>query len=205
MFNSRNRNPWLALIAAAALAAAGCSNTATKDATKTAQKAPAKPAAPKAAAAAKPAPQPQPIATVNVPKGTALSATLGQSLSTSKSKVGDTFAASLTAPVQLDGKTVIPKGAQVTGRVVSVKKHELKLTLASVVLHGKSYPVETNAVASSKIQPPKTATQKNAKATDKPDANKDITVIAAKSQATFKLAKPAAIPVKAAPAAAVKG
>ena len=124
---------------------------------------------------------------VTVPKGTVISATIGQTLATDKNKVGDTFAASLTTPIQVEGKTVIPKGAHVTGRIVKVKKHEMKVMLASVVIHGKSYQFETNSVPGSKSQ---------AKDTDKAKANKDVTLLTAKSQLTFKLAKSVTIPVK---------
>jgi hypothetical protein len=197
MFNSQvHRNLWLALAAAALLTVAGCSNTATDEASNTAKPAgTAKPAATaKPVAAAKPAvavKAPQPTTMVTVPKGTAISATVGQTLATDKNKVGDTFAASLTTPIQVEGKTVIPKGAHVTGRIVTVKKHELKVTLASVVVHGKSYDLETNSIAGSKSQ-----AKNNAKDTDKAKANKDVTLLGAKSQLTFKLAKPVTIPVK---------
>lgn len=200
MFNSQvHRNVWLALAAAALLTVAGCSKTATNEAASTAKKADtvkraaAKPAAAKPAAA-KPAAvnkAPEPTTMVTVPKGTAISATVGETLATDKNHVGDTFAASLTTPIQVEGKTVIPKGAQVTGRVVKVKKHELKVTLASVVVHGKSYPLETNSIAGSKNQ-----AKNNAKDTEKAKANKDVTLLNAKSQLTFKLAKPVTIPVK---------
>ena len=196
MFSSQvHRNLWLALAAAALLTVAGCSNTATDEASNTAKPADtAKPAATaKPVAAAKPASAkaPQPTTMVTVPKGTAISATVGQTLATDKNKVGDTFAASLTTPITVEGKTVIPKGAHVTGRIVTVKKHELKVTLASVVIHGKSYDLETNSVAGSKNQ-----AKNNAKDTDKSKANKDVTLLGAKSQLTFMLAKPVTIPVK---------
>ncbi len=196
MFSSQvHRNLWLALAAAALLTVAGCSNTATDEASNTAKPADkAKPAAiAKPVAAAKPASAkaPQPTTMVTVPKGTAISATVGQTLATDKNKVGDTFAASLTTPITVEGKTVIPKGAHVTGRIVTVKKHELKVTLASVVIHGKSYDLETNSVAGSKDQ-----AKNNAKDSDKSKANKDVTLLGAKSQLTFKLAKPVTIPVK---------
>jgi len=177
------------LAAAALLTVAGCSNQANNKPTKTAKKAePAKPAAAKPAAIAK---APEPAATVTVPKGTAISAAVGQTLATDKNKVGDTFAGILTSPIQVEGKTVIPKGAKVTGRIVKVRKHELKVTLASVVVHGKSYELETNSVAGSKDQ-----AKNNAKDTDKSKASKDVTVLAVHSKMTFKLAKPVAIAVK---------
>jgi hypothetical protein len=195
MFNSRvHRNLWLALAAAGFLTVAGCSKTGTNEPVKTAKQAhTAKPAvAAKPAAANKAA---QPTAMVTVPKGTAISTTVGQTLATDKSKVGDTFAATLNTPIQVEGKTVIPKGAKVTGRVVKVKKNELRVTLASVVIHGKSYDLETNSVAGSKNQAKATAKDTD-KAKTKAKANKDVTLLAAKSQLTFKLAKPVIIPVK---------
>jgi len=156
MFNSQvHRKLWLTLTAAAILTVAGCSQSATDQASNTANPAgTAKPAAAtkpaavsKPAGAAKPATAPkaaavakatEPTTMVTVPKGTAISATVGQTLATDKNKVGDTFAASLNTPIEVEGKTVIPKGAHVTGRIVTVKKHELKVALASVVIHGKS-------------------------------------------------------------------
>jgi len=128
---------------------------------------------------------------VTVPKGTAISATVGETLATDTSKVGDTFAATLTTPVEQDGMTVIPMGAHITGRIVKVKKHELKVTLASVIIHGKSYDLETNSVKGSKSQ-----AKDNASDSDQAKANKDVTLLVAKSQLTFKLAKPVTIPVK---------
>jgi glucose/arabinose dehydrogenase len=196
MFNSQvHRNLWLALAAAAVLTA-GCSKSATEEANNAAKDAgSAKPAASaKPAVAAKPAAvakAAEPTTMITLPKGTAISAAARQTLATDKNKVGDTFAASLTEPIQVDGKTVIPKGAQVTCRIVKVKKNELKVTLASVVIRGKSYDLETNSVAGSKNQ-----AKDNAKDTDKAKANKDVTLLAAKSQLTFKLAKPVTIPVK---------
>ena len=139
---------------------------------------------------------PEPTTMVTVPKGTAISATVGQTLATDKNKVGDTFAASLTAPIEIDGQTVIPKGAKVTGRVVKIKKHEIKVTLASVVVQGKSYDLETNSLSGSKAKVDDTPTTKNVKSTDQAPVNKDVTLLTAKSQLTFKLSKPVIIPVK---------
>jgi hypothetical protein len=214
MFHSQvHRNVWLALTAAIALTVVGCSQKAGDEASNTAKEAgPVKPAvaakpaaAPKPAAAkptvaAKPvaAPKaaavaraPEPTTMVTVPKGTAISATVGQTLATDKNKAGDTFSASLSTPIDVEGKTVIPKGAHVTGRIVTVKKHELKVALASVVIHGKSYALDTNSIAG-----PKSQAKKDDKDTDKAKADKNVTLLAAKSKLTFKLAKPVTIPVK---------
>jgi hypothetical protein len=205
MFNSQvYRQLWLGAVAAGFITMAGCSNQPANEAanppknaaTNTAKKVePAKPAAASAKAE-------QPAQLVTVPKGMELTATVGQTLATDKSKPGDSFAARLSAPLQVDGKTVIPKGARLTGHVVTVKKNELKVTLASVTLHGKSYDLETNS-----IRPPKQKPAKNKdKGADKNSANnaaaakdkskKDITTVPAQTQLTFKLAKPVTVPVR---------
>jgi hypothetical protein len=183
------RNLWLVLAGAAVLTVAGCSGKATNETASAPRKpAAAKPAAAKPAVVAKAA---EPTTMITLPKGTAISAAARQTLATDKNKVGDTFAASLTEPIKVDGKTVIPKGTQVTCRIVKVKKNELKVTLASVVIHGKSYALDTNSITGPKSQP-----KSNAKNADKSKTNKDVTLLAAKSKLTFKLAKPATIPVK---------
>ena len=135
---------------------------------------------------------------VTVPKGTAISATVGQTLASNKSHVGDTFAARLSTPVQVEGKTVIPKGAKVVGRVVKVKSQEMKVTLASVELHGKSYELETNAVAQSAKNQAKNNPKDSAPVKGKTDTKgkKDVTTLPAQSQLSFKLAKSVIIPVK---------
>ena len=196
MFNSQvHRKHWLALAVAAVLTAAGCSKTATDETNNAAKEAgtatPA--AAAKPAAAVKPAvavKAPEPIL-VTVPKGTEISAATMQTLATDKNKVGDTFTVKLTTPIQVDGKTVIPKGAPVACRIVKVKKHELKVTLASVVLNGKSYALDSNSITGPKSQP-----KNDAQNGDKSKANKNVTVMAVKSQLKFKLAKPVTLPVK---------
>jgi hypothetical protein len=52
-----------------------------------------------------------------LPTGTAVKMKLETSLATFSSKVGDPFSARVTEPVVLDGKTIIPIGATVEGRV----------------------------------------------------------------------------------------
>jgi hypothetical protein len=182
-------------------------------------KAASKPAAPKTAAkkpegkavAAK-APKPKPAATktastktvsnkvasakaapqtfVTIPQGTAVRATVSQALASNKNHSGDAFAAILSSPIKVDGKTIVPKGAHVSGRVVTAKKSgpaELTVALTSVQVDGKSYKLATEPI---------NHTGKAAKEGDesaKPE--KDITV-AAQSHLKFKLAKPAKIPVK---------
>ena len=55
-----------------------------------------------------------------VPAGTALMVKLETTLATFSNRAGDPFRGSLTQPVVLDGKTVIPAGTTVEGRVTKV-------------------------------------------------------------------------------------
>src|SRR5271165_2152254 len=55
-----------------------------------------------------------------VPAGTALMVKLETTLATFSNKAGDPFRAQLTQPVVLNGKTVIPAGAMIEGRVTRV-------------------------------------------------------------------------------------
>jgi hypothetical protein len=193
MFDTQfHRKLWLAAAAAGLLTIAGCSNQATNEAVATPEKA----ETPKAASV--PSKAPQPTTMVTVPKGTAISATVGQTLASDKNHVGDTFAAKLSTPVQVEGKTVIPKGAKVVGRVVKVKNKELKVTLASVELHGKSYELETNSVAQSAKNQGKNNAKDSAKTKGKTDTRdkKGVTTLPAQSRLSFKLAKAVSIPVK---------
>lgn len=87
---------------------------------------------------------------VTVQEGTDLAVTLDQAISTAQSRSGDTFRATVAAPVVIEGKTVIPKDALVTGHIVeSVPSGRLKgvakldLTLDSVEIDGKSYDIAT--------------------------------------------------------------
>jgi hypothetical protein len=54
---------------------------------------------------------------ISLPAGTVLNVKLETALTTFASKSGDPFSARLTQPVMLDGKTALPIGATVQGRV----------------------------------------------------------------------------------------
>jgi hypothetical protein len=209
MFQSQfSRKLGLAVAVAGFIAVAGCSGQQDEQATNQAPKTnpPAK-AAPKAAAA-KPAvprgetPKVTPVSAkatqstgpvITMPKGTQLTALMDQTLRSTKTHEGDTFAASLAAPVKIDGKTVLPKGARITGKVVTVKKNELKVQLASVTLHGKSYDLQTNTRRPSDKVKIKTSEQDGDKSKEK---KTDNSTLAAKTELTFKLSKPVTVPAK---------
>jgi hypothetical protein len=136
----------------------------------------------------------EPTQLVTVPKGTAITATLGETLATDQNHPGDSFDARLSMPVEIDGKVVIPKGARISGRVVKIKKRELKVALASVVVRGKSYDLETNSIRPSDKSQAKGNTGSTSAANDK--KNKNVTTLVAQTQLTFKLAKAITVPVK---------
>lgn len=136
----------------------------------------------------------EPTQLVTVPKGTAITATLRETLATDQNHPGDSFDARLSMPVEIDGKVVIPKGARISGRVVKIKKRELKVALASVVVRGKSYDLETNSIRPSDKNQANGNTGSTSAANDK--KNKNVTTLAAQTQLTFKLAKAITVPVK---------
>jgi len=135
----------------------------------------------------------EPTTFVTIPQGTAVRATVSQALASNKNHSGDSFAAILSSSIKVDGKTIIPKGAHVAGRVVTAKKSgpaELTVALRSVQLDGKSYKLSTEPINRIGKAPAKDATD-----TESAKPEKDIT-LAAQSHLKFKLAKPAKIPVK---------
>jgi hypothetical protein len=134
----------------------------------------------------------QPANFVTVPQGTTVRATVSDALASNKNHSGDSFAAILSSSIKVDGKTVIPKGAHVSGRVVTAKKSgpaELTVALTSVQVNGKSYKLATDSIDRVGKAP------KDAGDTESAKAEKDITV-PAQSHLKFKLAKPAKIPVQ---------
>ena len=92
------------------------------------------------------------IQTVTIPAGTMLTVAMIDAVSTDTNKVGDTFSASLTDPVVVDGKTVLPKGIKVRGRIESLEepgrvkgKAAISLVLTQLVRNGKSYAIATQS------------------------------------------------------------
>jgi len=90
---------------------------------------------------------------ITIPDGTAVEVTVDETLSSKSNRAGDTFQASLAAPILRDGKTVVPKGAHVAGRVVDAKESGrlhapaiLSVALSSIEVQGKSYDVVTNTI-----------------------------------------------------------
>ena len=82
-----------------------------------------------------------------VPAGTRFRVALIDAVSSDKSRPGDSFMASLTEPIVVDGKTVLEKGTKVRGRVVDAKESgrvkgraAIELMLTEIVL-GNGQPM----------------------------------------------------------------
>lgn len=87
-----------------------------------------------------------------VPESTAIHVTLGQALASDQSKPGDHFEATVSEPVIIGGKTVIPQGAYAEGLVVDARhsgrlmgRARLQLALESVAVNGQTFGVRTSS------------------------------------------------------------
>jgi BON domain len=99
-----------------------------------------------------PVEQPQPTV---IPAGTALVITTSQALSSKTSQPGQAFLGTLAQPVSVEGRTALPRGATVSGTVVTAKSKgkikgqgELALALTSVSTNGMTYQIRTNVLSS---------------------------------------------------------
>ncbi|HEY5027861.1 MAG TPA: hypothetical protein VIK39_05585 [Candidatus Angelobacter sp.] len=88
-----------------------------------------------------------------VPANTAIYVRLQQSISSTTAQSGQIFSAELDEPLVVDGQTLAPIGAAVTGKVVAARDsghmHNagyLRITLSSITLNGKTVPLQTNSV-----------------------------------------------------------
>ncbi len=93
-------------------------------------------------------PQPQKI---TVEQGTQMSVRLIDSIDSEKNQVGDTFHATLNAPLSADGAEAIPAGTDITGHIVDLKsagkfagQSLVVLQLDSVMANGRSYSLQTD-------------------------------------------------------------
>jgi hypothetical protein len=99
---------------------------------------------------AAPAPPPAPV-TVTIPAGTKVSVRLTDPLSSETAKVGDTFRGTLDQAIMQEDKVVIPRDADVQGRVLAVKpsthftgNSELTVEINTLDVNGKSYQIATD-------------------------------------------------------------
>jgi hypothetical protein len=159
----RNLSLAVPLLALAATLSFGCNKSANQPATSTtpdASSSTATPsgsnpaaggsaAAPAQQAAATPAPPPKPLI---VPAETVISVTLDQPVGSKISTPGSAFAATVAAPISIDGRLAIPKGAHASGVVKDAKPAGrfkggavLSLSLTNVSVKNQSYDIQTTA------------------------------------------------------------
>ena len=160
----RNLSLSLPLLALAATLSFGCNKSANQPATSAtpdasssapAGSAPAAgtsgAAAPDSSAAMKQA-APAPPKPLIVPAETVISVTLDQPVGSKISTPGSAFAATVAAPVSIDGRLAIPKGAHASGVIKDAKPAGrfkggavLSLTLTNVSVKNETYEIQTTA------------------------------------------------------------
>jgi hypothetical protein len=89
---------------------------------------------------------------VTVPEHTWIHVTLDQALASNQNRPGDHFDVTVSEPVVVDGKTVIPQGAHAEGLVVDARQSgrlkgraRFELALETVAVNGHDYHVRTNS------------------------------------------------------------
>jgi hypothetical protein len=89
---------------------------------------------------------------VTVPELTSIHVTLDQAVASNQNRPGDHFEATVSEPVVIEGRTVIPQGAKAEGVVVDAKhsgrlmgRARLQLALQAVEVNGQSYDVRTES------------------------------------------------------------
>ena len=111
--------------------------------------APEKPSAP---APPPPPPPPQPI-TVTIPEGTIVTVRTVDSIDSSVNRPGQSFRASLDAPIVVGDRVVIPKGLNVNLKLIDASsagkfkgRSELTVSLDSFTYQGKTYQIASSDV-----------------------------------------------------------
>ena len=90
---------------------------------------------------------------VELSKGTPIYVRLQHSISSATAQTGQNFSAVLDEPLVINGRTIVPEGAELHGHVIAVRKsghlHNagyLRLTHSSISLSGTEIPLETNSL-----------------------------------------------------------
>jgi hypothetical protein len=131
-----------------------------------------------------------------LPSGTLLTVQLGDSLSAATVHAGDTFTASVAAPLTIDGDTVIERGTTVTGRVESAQSEAdhpglvpgsgyFRLTLSAITVEGRQVVLQTSSLfARGTFEP------SNASSPGSPDPRSPILQVQKGHRLTFRLTAP---------------
>ncbi len=79
---------------------------------------------------------------------------LANAVGSKRSNSGDQFTASVATPVEVDGKVIVPSGAEASGKVLQAVPQGrfkgaavLRLALESITIKGDSYDVHTSSVS----------------------------------------------------------
>jgi hypothetical protein len=96
---------------------------------------------------------PEPVAVREIPSGTSLHVRVDESIDTRANRAGDGFTATLSAPLDVDGRTLVPAGTQFAGHVTMAAasgrmkgRARIGLTLDSFALEGRQYRVRTTSI-----------------------------------------------------------
>lgn len=126
-------------------------NTPSQVAMATPPPAPVPPPVQAAPVAPAPPPPPPPPQKVTVPSGTVLTVRLVDPIDSEKNQIGDTFHATLNAPLAINGDVVVPSGSDVQGHLVDVKsagkfagQSTVVLQLDSITSGGNTYNLQTD-------------------------------------------------------------
>ncbi|MGE5567737.1 MAG: hypothetical protein ACM3S5_01755 [Rhodospirillales bacterium] len=94
-----------------------------------------------------------PVSASEIPAGTNITIRMIDDVDSQVAAVGQTFRASVDEPVMLDGHEVVPRGADVTTKLVELKDPnkitgggQLTLDIASITVNGKVLEVDTAAI-----------------------------------------------------------
>lgn len=90
---------------------------------------------------------------MTIPAGTVITVRLANAVGSKISNSGDKFQANVATPVELDGKVVVPSGAEASGKVLQAVPRGrfkggavLKLALDSVTVNDDAYDVKTSSI-----------------------------------------------------------
>jgi hypothetical protein len=110
----------------------------------------ATPAAPANTPPPPPPPPPQPV-TYTIPAGTRVTVRLAQTIASNTAHEGDAFDATVTSPIIVKGKTMVPTGSTATGTVIAANSRGkfkgaavLSLRLSSLRIAGTPTPIDSN-------------------------------------------------------------
>ena len=111
------------------------------------------PPAETAAPPSQPTPPPPPPRKFTISEGTDVRVQMIDTIDSKTNQPGETFQASLDSPLVSGSQVVVPKGANVTVKLLEAKtsgkfkgQSELEIALDHIVLKGKSYPLSSSSV-----------------------------------------------------------